>query len=89
MRRCWLKGSEGNALHAVLCAAGFTSAGCCGLSSAWACGSFACSSRPCGYAWLHCSSGSPARRRVTTNCGLSGLGEFCEADNGSTRFPCF
>ena len=23
MRRCWLKGSEGDALHAVLCAAGF------------------------------------------------------------------
>ena len=24
MDRCWLKGSEGAALHAVLCAAGFT-----------------------------------------------------------------
>lgn len=23
MERCWLKGSEGDALHAVLCAAGF------------------------------------------------------------------
>ncbi|MFG6432245.1 transposase, partial [Roseateles sp. LYH14W] len=23
MQRCWLKGSEGDALHAVLCAAGF------------------------------------------------------------------
>ena len=23
MRRCWLKGSQGDALHAVLCAAGF------------------------------------------------------------------
>lgn len=23
MRRCWLKGSDGDALHAVLCAAGF------------------------------------------------------------------
>lgn len=23
MDRCWLKGSEGDALHAVLCAAGF------------------------------------------------------------------
>jgi IS5 family transposase len=23
MKRCWLKGSEGDALHAVLCAAGF------------------------------------------------------------------
>ena len=29
MDRCHLKGSEGDALHAVMCAAGSTSAGCC------------------------------------------------------------
>jgi IS5 family transposase len=30
MDRCDLKGSEGDALHAVLCAAGYNIAGCCG-----------------------------------------------------------
>ncbi len=30
MDRCYLKGSEGDALHAVLCAAGYNTAGCCG-----------------------------------------------------------
>ena len=35
MDRCWLKGSMGDALHAVLCAAGSTSAGCCGRSCVW------------------------------------------------------
>ena len=35
--RCYLKGAEGDALHAVLCCArqGTTSAGCCGRSPGW------------------------------------------------------
>ncbi|RQU48246.1 hypothetical protein DF143_37765 [Burkholderia cenocepacia] len=28
-RRCWLKGATGDALHVVLCAAGFNLGGCC------------------------------------------------------------
>ena len=35
MDRCWLLGATGDALHAVLCAAATTSAGCCARSCAW------------------------------------------------------
>ena len=40
MDLCWLQGAVGDALHALSCAAGTTSAGCCAPSPVWTSGRF-------------------------------------------------
>lgn len=81
MDRCWLQGAAGDALHAVLCAAGYNVRGCYAPSCAW--GSRAlprlclrclkCSSRRSRTRWQ--------RERLASREWRGWADEFCRGDH--------
>lgn len=71
----WLQGATGDALHAVLCAAGYNIRGCCGPSCARGCWAFLRLCRPCSSCWLQRSQRSQQAAKPAS------ADEFCRTDD--------